>query len=84
MESNRRTDLLAHADPAVREAALKLADEITRPLTVPEIEAELVRYYTRGKAREIVTALKFFDVVVLRADPAEPTKYERGRCFQRA
>ena len=84
MESQRRIDLIAHADPAVREAALALADELTRPLTIPEIERELVRFYTRRKAREILTALKFFDLVVLRPHDDLPPKNEVERCFPRA
>lgn len=79
MESQRRIDLIAHADPDVREAALALTDELTRRMGPGELERELTPYYTRKKAREIIMVLKFFDVVLLRADPAQPTKYEQRR-----
>ena len=78
-ESARRTDLIEHADPDVREAALAMVDELTRPYSVGELEGELVRYYTRKKAREIVQALKFFDVVMLRPSPDATPKHNRVR-----
>ena len=79
LETQRRIDLIEHADPEVREAALALVDELTRPMDVRDMEQALVQFYTRKKAREIVQALKFFDVVMLRADPEATTKHSRGR-----
>ena len=79
MESQRRIELIAHADPAVRDAALALVDELPRPFDAGELERELVQYYTRKKAREIIHALKFFDVVLLRADGSETPKHNRPR-----
>lgn len=79
LETQRRIDLIAHADPEVRAAALALVDELTRPMDAREMEESLVRFYTRKKAREIVTALKFFEVVMLRPEPSVPTKHDRHR-----
>lgn len=77
-EQERRTELIAHAEPEVREQALALADELTQTMHVRDIELELAQYYTRKKAREIVQALKFFDVVFLKAKPgALPFKERR-------
>ncbi len=74
MESQRRIDLIEHADRDVAKAAAAVLDEISRPMTPAEMERELVPYYSRSKAREIVNALKFFDVVLLRADEGHPRK----------
>lgn len=74
MESQRRIDLLNHAEPDVRAEALALVDELSRPMGIEELEAELVPYYPRSKAREICHALRFFQIVLLRAHPAAPKK----------
>ena len=79
MESQRRIDLIEHAPAEVREQALALLDEVSRPLTPRELEDQLVRFYTRAKAREIVKALNFFKVVLLQPLPQAPEKYHRTR-----
>lgn len=79
MESQRRIELIEHAPADVREQALSLLDEVSRPLTPRELEDQLVRYYTRAKAREIVKALNFFKVVLLQPLPQAPEKYHRTR-----
>lgn len=77
MESQRRIDLLAHAEPAVREASVALLDELTRPLTAREIDAQLAPYYTRSKRREIVKALHFLRPIVL-LHPERPKTEKPG------
>ena len=67
MESKRRIELMQHAEPAVQEQAAALLDELTRPLTPKEIDAQLAPYYTRAKRREILKALYFLQPIVLLA-----------------
>jgi hypothetical protein len=71
MESQRRIELMAHADPATKEQVTALLDELTRPLTVRELDAQLAPYYTRKKRREIIKALYFLQPIVLLA-PKRP------------
>ena len=71
MESQRRIDLLQHADPAVVPLVTALMDELSRPLSTREIDAELAPFYTRKKRREIIKAIKFLQPIVLLA-PTEP------------
>lgn len=71
MESERRIELLAHAEPATKDQVTALLDELTRPLTVREIDEQLAPYYTRTKRREIVKALFFLQPIVLLA-PRHP------------
>lgn len=65
MESERRIELVAHAEPQVREQALALLDELTRPLTVRDMDEQLAPFYTRKKRREILKALYFLEPIVL-------------------
>jgi hypothetical protein len=78
MESQRRIELIEHAPAEVREQALALLDELTRPYMPNDLEKALVPYYTRAKAKEIVKALGFFHVVLLHPDPTVPTKHNRS------
>ena len=74
MESQRRTELIEHAEPQVRHQALALLDELTRPLTVREMDAQLAPYYTRTKRREICKALYFLEPIVLLSQRHEQAK----------
>lgn len=65
MECQRRIELIANASDEVREQVSAILDELTRPLTPREIDAQLAPYYTRAKRREIVKALYFLQPIVL-------------------
>lgn len=65
MESQRRIELVEHAEPALREKVTALLDEISRPLTPREIDAQLAPYYTRAKRKEIIKALNFLQPIIL-------------------
>lgn len=57
---------LAQLDPAAREASLQLLDEITRPLTVREIERALRRSgRSRKFAEGMAGVLAEFDIVAI-------------------
>ena len=71
MESQRRIELMQNADPATTEQVSALLDEMTRPLTVREMDEQLAPYYTRKKRREIIKALYFLQPIVLLA-PEHP------------
>lgn len=73
-ESKRRREALLAAPDDVRSIATAMLDEMTRPLTVKEMEAELVQFLTRKQAREIINALKLFDVVLLKPKPGLAAK----------
>lgn len=79
MESMRRIDLIEHSPAAVRGQVAAMMDELSRPMTPRELETELVPYYTRKKAKEIVKALGFFRVVLLLPAPSAPQKHRRSR-----
>lgn len=58
----------------VRSIAAAMLDDMTRPLTVKEMELELVQFLTRKQAREIINALKLFDVILLKPKPGLAAK----------
>jgi hypothetical protein len=57
--------VVEHAEPALRQKVTALLDEISRPLTPREIDAQLAPYYTRAKRKEIIKALNFLQPIIL-------------------
>lgn len=62
-------DKLRAAPPEVREAALALMDEISRPLTVRELDnAFRDKGFTRSQRRKFVRALNHLPIIAVGAD----------------
>jgi hypothetical protein len=56
---------LAALPPAARDAALAALDEISRRITVQEIDAALVSRLTRRERRAILAAFRTLDVIAI-------------------
>lgn len=66
-------DKLRAASPEVRDLALELLDEVSRPMTVRELDYALAAEgFTRSERRPMVRALKRLDIVALYAAEPEP------------
>lgn len=58
-------DKLRAASPEVRDLALALLDELSRPMTVRELDYALAEDFTRTERRRILRALKGFDIIAV-------------------
>lgn len=61
--------MLAQLAPDARAAALAALDEISRPLTVREIEHALFDHLSRRERRAVMQGLRGVTIIVIRDNP---------------